>query len=230
MPKGPYFMRQGLRGVSGKAILMGSQGRGWLPNYSSVPEMAFFIPGRLLISACLSSSMWAGLVMPGWGSEREHHKLFGTSVRMKCRRSPLLATCHHFCVIKVKGGGAGRDKCLHEVFQCRAEGNARKGIMGVWLGTTNALVIVQIVRKFVAASTEVAGTKLEGQTREPGRRCIIVVAGGDSNVVVLMAWKKVAKLADFEFVTNWKAVLAESAERGGGSDLLKTRENAPQFA
>ena len=67
--------------------------------------MACFIPGRLFISACLSSSMWAGLIMPGWGSERYCHKLFGTSVRTKCRRSPLLATCHHCCVIKVKGEG-----------------------------------------------------------------------------------------------------------------------------
>ena len=31
----PYFIRQGLRGVSGKAILMGSQRRGWLPNHWS---------------------------------------------------------------------------------------------------------------------------------------------------------------------------------------------------
>ena len=54
--------------------------------------MAFFIFERLLISACLSNSMWAGLVMPGWGSERERHRPFGTIVRMKCRRSPLLAT------------------------------------------------------------------------------------------------------------------------------------------
>ena len=35
MLKGPYVIRQGLRGVSGKAILMGSQGRGWLPNHLS---------------------------------------------------------------------------------------------------------------------------------------------------------------------------------------------------
>ena len=31
----PFFFRQVLRGVSGKAILMGSQGRGLLPNHSS---------------------------------------------------------------------------------------------------------------------------------------------------------------------------------------------------
>ena len=88
--------------------------------------------------------------------------------------------------------------------------------MGMWLGTADALVIVQVVRKFEAADTKVARTKLEGQPREPGRRCIVVVAGGDSNVVVFLAWGKVAKLADFEFVKNWKAVLAEGAERGGG--------------
>ena len=35
MPKGPYFICHVLRGVSGKAILMGSQGRGLLPNQSS---------------------------------------------------------------------------------------------------------------------------------------------------------------------------------------------------
>ena len=174
--------------------------------------------------------MWAGLVMPGWGSERERHKSFGTSVRMKCRHLPLLATCHHCCVIKVRGGG-GRDNCVREVFQCRAESDARDGIMGVWLGTANALLIVQIVRKFVAPDTKVTRTKLEGQPREQGRRCIVVVAGGDSNVAVLMAWQKVAKLADLKFVKNWKAVLAERAERGGGSsDLSETRENAPQLA
>ena len=39
--------------------------------------MAFFIFGRLLISARLSSSMWADLVMPGWGSERECHRFLG---------------------------------------------------------------------------------------------------------------------------------------------------------
>ena len=55
-----------------------------------------------------------------------------------------------------KGGWPGRDKCLHEVFQCRAEGDAQKGIMGVCLGTVNELVIVQVVRKLVAADTEVA--------------------------------------------------------------------------
>ena len=88
--------------------------------------------------------------------------------------------------------------------------------MGVWLGTVNALVMVQTVQNLVAADTKVARTKLEGQAREPGRRCIVVVAGGDSNVVVFIAWEKVSKLADFNFVKNWKAVLAESAERGGG--------------
>ena len=31
----PYFIPQGLRRVGGKAILMGSLGRGWLPNHSS---------------------------------------------------------------------------------------------------------------------------------------------------------------------------------------------------
>ena len=67
--------------------------------------MAFFIFERLLINLCLSSSMWAGLVMPGWGSHRERHILFGTSVQMKCRRSPLLATCHHCWVRNIKGGG-----------------------------------------------------------------------------------------------------------------------------
>ena len=36
--------------------------------------MAFFIFERLLISACLSSSTWAGLVLPGWRSEREQEK------------------------------------------------------------------------------------------------------------------------------------------------------------
>ena len=35
MLKGLYFIRHGLRGVSGKAILMGSEGRGLLPNHSS---------------------------------------------------------------------------------------------------------------------------------------------------------------------------------------------------
>ena len=35
--------------------------------------------------------------------------------------------------------------------------------MGVRFGTANALVIVQIVRKFVAADTKVARTKLGGQ-------------------------------------------------------------------
>ena len=44
--------------------------------------MAFFIFWRLLISACLSSSMWAGLVMPGFGSERERQKPFRTSVQI----------------------------------------------------------------------------------------------------------------------------------------------------
>ena len=34
MLKGPYFIRHGLRGVSGKAILMGSEGRGLLRNHS----------------------------------------------------------------------------------------------------------------------------------------------------------------------------------------------------
>ena len=68
--------------------------------------------------------------------------------------------------------------------------------MGVWLGTGNALVIVQIVRKFVAADRTDARTKLEGQPREPGRRCIVVVAGGDSNVVVFMAWEKVANVCE----------------------------------
>ena len=103
--------------------------------------------------------------------------------------------------------------------------------MGVWLGTANALVIMQTVRKFVAPDTKVARTKLQGQPQEPGRRCIVVVAKGDSNVVVFMAWEKVAHLADFFFVKNWKAVLAESAERGGGcSDLSDTRENAPELA
>ena len=86
----------------------------------------------------------------------------------------------------------------------------------MWLGTANALVIVQTVRNFVADDTKVARIKLEGHPREPGRRCIVVVARGDSNVVVFMAWEKVAKLADFEFVKNWKAVLAEGAESGGG--------------
>ena len=74
--------------------------------------------------------------------------------------------------------------------------------MGVWLGTANGLVIVQIVRKLVAADTKVARTKLEGPPREPGRRCIVVVAGGDSNVVVLMALEKVAKLADLKLLKN----------------------------
>ena len=85
----------------------------------------------------------------------------------------------------------------------------------MWLGTANALVIVQTVRNFVADDTKVARTKLEGHPREPGRGCIAVVARGDNNVVVFMAWEKVAKLADFEFVKNGKAVLAEGAERGG---------------
>ena len=45
-----------------------------------------------------------------------------------------------------------------------------------------------------------------------------------------MAWEKVLKLVDFEFVKNWQAVFAESAERGGGgSDLSKTGKNAPQL-
>ena len=74
--------------------------------------MAFLIFERLLISLCLSSSMWAGLVMPGWGSQRERHRRFATSVQMKCRRSPLSATCHHCCVGNVKWGGACRDKSL----------------------------------------------------------------------------------------------------------------------
>ena len=88
--------------------------------------------------------------------------------------------------------------------------------MGVWLGRANALLIVQIVRKFVAPDTKVTRTKLEGQPREQGRRRIVVVAGGDSNVAVLMAWQTVAKLADFQSMKNWKAVLAERAESGGG--------------
>ena len=99
--------------------------------------------------------------------------------------------------------------------------------MGVGLGTANALVIVQIVRKFVAADTKVARTKLEGQPREPGRTCILDVAGGDSNVVVFMPWEKVAKLADFEFVKNWQAVLAESAERGGGVVICRKPGRMP---
>ena len=90
----------------------------------------------------------------------------------------------------------------------------------MWLGTANALVIVQTVRNFVADDTKVARTKLEGHPREPGRRCIVVVARGDNNVVVFMAWEKVAKLADFEFVKNWKAVLAEGAEREGGGVVI----------
>ena len=112
MLKGQYFLRQGLRGVSEKNILMGYQEREWLANHWSASWMAIFIFERLLISACLSSSMREGLVMPGSGSERERHRLFGTSVRMKCRRSPLLATCHPCCVINVKGGGACPDKSL----------------------------------------------------------------------------------------------------------------------
>ena len=59
--------------------------------------------------------------------------------------------------------------------------------MGVWFGTANALVIVQIVRKFVAADIKVARTKLEGQPLERGRICIVVVHRGDSNVVVFVA-------------------------------------------
>ena len=90
----------------------------------------------------------------------------------------------------------------------------------MWLGTGDALVIGQVVRKFVASDTKVARNKLEGQPRESGRRCIVVVARGDSNVAVFMAWEKVAKLADFEFVKNWKAVLAEGAERGGGGVVI----------
>ena len=176
--------------------------------------MARFIPGCLLISACLSNSMWAGLVMPGRGNERECHKLFGTSVRIKCRPPPFLVTCHHYCTINVKGRGPGRDKCLREMFQCRAEGDARKGIVGVWR-TVNALVVVQVVWKFIAVNTEVARTEFEGHPREPGGRGIVVVAGGDSNVVVLMTWKEVAKPADFEFVQDGEAMLAKSAERGG---------------
>ena len=35
MLEGPYFIRHGLRGMSGKAIFMGSGGRALLPNHSS---------------------------------------------------------------------------------------------------------------------------------------------------------------------------------------------------
>ena len=37
MLKGPYFIRQGLQGMTGKAILMGTQERGLLRNNSSAP-------------------------------------------------------------------------------------------------------------------------------------------------------------------------------------------------
>ena len=43
-----------------------------------------------------------------------------------------------------------------------------------------------------------------------------MVVGGDSNVVVLMVWRDVAKLAVLSFLKDWEAVLTESAERGGG--------------
>ena len=36
MLKGPFFFSPGVAGVSGKAILMGSEEREWLPNHSSV--------------------------------------------------------------------------------------------------------------------------------------------------------------------------------------------------
>ena len=45
--------------------------------------------------------------------------------------------------------------------------------------------------------------------------------------MLLCSWEKVAKLADFEFVKNWKAVLAESAERGGGVVICRKPGRMP---
>ena len=115
MLKGPYFIRQGLLRVSGKAILTGSQGRGWLPNHLRAPFMAFFIFGRLSISACLSSSMWAGLIVPESGSERERHQFFPAQCANEMSAFPFASDVPPLLCNQCKRGTPCRDKCLREV-------------------------------------------------------------------------------------------------------------------